>query len=172
MAKTCQKEGCNNPVYSHLFCRIHQWLRTDDDYKRQKEYAKENRKAKKKIPAESKKRRKEHIRYLDQVKLYKQEKKDKGEYCCYICHGEFEQSSIDLFPTIHHTKGRSGDYYLDKQFWMLAHNKCHLGVFHGWSVDELKQLPYWKEFLARLQNDYPDAYAKIMKQINKSGELF
>ena len=110
--------------------------------------------------------------YLDQVKLYKQEKKDKGEYYCYICGEEFVQSSIDLFPTIHHTKGRSGDYYLDKQFWMLAHNKCHLGVFHGWSVDELKQLPYWKEFLARLQNDYPDAYAKIMKQINKSGELF
>ena len=28
--KQCKKEGCNNPVFSHLYCRNHQYLRTDD----------------------------------------------------------------------------------------------------------------------------------------------
>jgi len=167
MAKTCIEPGCDRPQFGGGYCAYHQFkrrLRGGDLYKPAK--------AKKKIPAESKKRKKEHIRYLDQVKLFKQEKKDKGEYYCYICLGEFVQGSIGLSPTIHHTKGRTGDYYLDKAFWMLAHNECHLGVFHRWTVDELKQLPYWDDFLARLKIDYPDAYIKIMKQINKSGELF
>jgi hypothetical protein len=32
MAKTCKKEGCNNPVFSTGFCNSHQYLRTDDKW--------------------------------------------------------------------------------------------------------------------------------------------
>jgi hypothetical protein len=28
--KLCKKDGCSNPVFSHLYCRNHQYLRTDD----------------------------------------------------------------------------------------------------------------------------------------------
>lgn len=27
--KTCKHEGCNNPVFSHGYCRNHQWCRQD-----------------------------------------------------------------------------------------------------------------------------------------------
>ena len=28
--KTCKYENCNNPVFSHGYCRAHQWARQDD----------------------------------------------------------------------------------------------------------------------------------------------
>ena len=167
MAKTCSANGCNNPIYSHSYCRIHQWLRKDDDYQRQREWAKK----KKPISKESSKRKKEHLRYSEQRELFKAEKKAEGKYYCYICKGEFDQSTIDWAYNIHHTLGRTGDYYLDKQYWMLAHNKCHLEL-HDLPIEELKEKPYWDDFLTRLKVDYPDAYKKIQRQIEKSGELF
>lgn len=32
MAKTCKCEGCNNPVFSNLYCQRHQYMRTDEKY--------------------------------------------------------------------------------------------------------------------------------------------
>jgi len=29
--KTCKKEGCNYPVFSHLYCKSHQYLRIDNN---------------------------------------------------------------------------------------------------------------------------------------------
>lgn len=172
MAKICQKAGCNNPVYSHLFCRIHQWMRTDDDYKRQKEYAKENRKAKKKIPAESKRRKKEHIRYIDQVKMFKQEMKEKGEYFCFVTGQDFDNTLAGAVNT-HHLRGRVGDYYLDKQYWILVRNQVHLDVFHGHrDIMEISKEPWWDDFLTRLRSKDELAYRKIMKQLERANELF
>lgn len=34
MAKTCKKDGCFRPVFSHLFCLNHQYLRTDKKVKK------------------------------------------------------------------------------------------------------------------------------------------
>jgi hypothetical protein len=142
-------------------------MRKDDTYKKQKEWAK----AKKKIPIESKKRKKDHIRYLDQAKMFEKEMQEKGKFYCYMCGGDFNQNTIDYCINVHHTKGRVGDYYLDKDFWMLAHNKCHLEL-HNLPIDELRKKPHWDDFLARLKLDYPDAYKKILKQIEKDSELF
>lgn len=33
MAKTCIYLGCTYPVFSHAYCRSHQWCRKDDKYK-------------------------------------------------------------------------------------------------------------------------------------------
>lgn len=33
MAKICLKPGCNNPIFSHKYCKYHQYLRKDDKYK-------------------------------------------------------------------------------------------------------------------------------------------
>jgi len=30
--KKCKSEGCNNPAFSHLYCRYHQHLRTDEKW--------------------------------------------------------------------------------------------------------------------------------------------
>lgn len=172
MAKACQKIGCPNPVYSHSFCRIHQWMRKDDDYKRQKEYAKENRKAKKKIPAESEKRKTEHIYYKEQVAMFKQELRDKGEYFCFVTGEQFD-NTLAGFPTVHHLRGRTGDYYLDKEFWVLAKNQAHLDAFHNEkTIDYLTQQPWWDAFLARLRDKDELSYQKIMRRIEKADELF
>jgi len=34
MAKECSKDGCNNLVFSHGYCKTHGYSRTDDKYKR------------------------------------------------------------------------------------------------------------------------------------------
>ena len=34
--KQCAKEGCRNNVFSHKYCKAHQYLRTDDKYKKPK----------------------------------------------------------------------------------------------------------------------------------------
>lgn len=36
MAKVCLYNNCNKPVFSHLYCGIHQYLRTDEKYVNQK----------------------------------------------------------------------------------------------------------------------------------------
>jgi hypothetical protein len=147
-------------------------MRTDNDYKRQKEYAKENRKAKKKIPAESKKRKKERIRYIEQNRLFKQEKKDNGEYVCFITGEEFD-NSLENFPVVHHLRGRTGDYYLDKQYFVLVGNKIHTDVFHGGrDILKLMKEPWWDGFLTRLRAKDDMAYRKLMKQIERASEIF
>jgi hypothetical protein len=168
---TCQKIGCNNKIFSHSYCRLHQWLRTDEAYKKQKEYAKENRKAKKQIPKESPKRKKEHLSYTEQVKLFKQEHKDNGTYFCFISGEEFD-NTIDGFCTVHHLRGRTGDYYIDKEFWILAKNKHHLDVFHRCAIEELKEKEYWEDFLNRLRIKDYHSYCKLLKRIEKSEDLF
>ena len=164
---TCQKKDCNNNIFSHNFCRVHQWMRTDEVYKKQKEYSKLNRKPKKQISPESGKRKVEHIRYLEQAKLFKQEHKDAGTYKCFISGEDFDDT-IDGFCTIHHLWGRTGDYLNDKQYWILARNKYHLDVFHRMTISELKKYPFWESFLERLREKDFTAHKKLLNRIKKS----
>jgi len=168
---TCQKKGCNNKIWSSRFCRLHQWCRTDEKYKKAKEYAKENRRVKKRLPQESKKRKIEHKGYLEQVSMFKEENKIAKTYYCYLSGEEFDDS-IDGFCTVHHLRGRTGNYYLDKEFWILARNKYHLDVFHRMTIDELKKYEWWEAFLERLRAKDLHSYYKLLKRIEKSEELF
>jgi 5-methylcytosine-specific restriction endonuclease McrA len=40
--KECKAEGCNNKVFSHLYCKVHQYLREDDKWLTSKARAKGN----------------------------------------------------------------------------------------------------------------------------------
>lgn len=166
MAKTCIEPGCNNPPFNE-YCKYHQFrlhMKGGRLYKPAK--------AKKAPPKESKKRKKEHIHYLDQRKMFIQEMKDTGQYFCFISGLPFDDTR-DGFNTIHHLRGRTNDYLVDKEFWILARNDKHLDVFHNSkTIDELKKEPWWDGFLARLKSKDEQSYLKIMRRIEKSGELF
>ena len=167
MAKICTEEGCKNPQFGGGYCKYHQFkrkMRGGDLYK--------PRKAQKPIPKESKKRKKEHITYLEQRRMFIQENKDNGTYFCFITGEEFD-NTLAGFCTIHHLRGRTGDYYLDKAFWIIAKNQAHLDVFHNErGIDELQQEPWWDDFLGRLKLKDIQSYHKIQKRIEKSKNLF
>ena len=158
---------CDRPVFGGGFCKYHQFRRrmqNGDKFKRKAP-------VKKRIPQESKKRKVEHKRYLEQVSMFKEENKIDGTYYCYLSGEEFDDS-IDGFCTVHHLRGRTGNYYLDKEFWILARNKYHLDVFHRMTIDELKKYEWWKPFLERLRAKDLHSYYKLLKRIEKSEELF
>lgn len=163
----CRVDGCNNPCFGGGYCKYHNYkrhMRGGDLYKPAK--------AKKKIPAESKRRKKEHIRYIDQVKMFKQEMKEKGEYFCFVTGQDFDNTLAGAVNT-HHLRGRVGDYYLDKQYWILVRNQVHLDVFHGHrDIMEISKEPWWDDFLTRLRSKDELAYRKIMKQLERANELF
>lgn len=164
---TCQKLDCNNKIWSHNFCRLHQWMRTDEAYKKQKEYAKQNRKPKKQIAPESKKRKKEHIRYIDQIKLFWKECVENGTNICFFCNVK-----SDTIMTIHHLQGRTGDYYLDKNHWVWGHNLCHVEKYTFWSIESLMKEPWYNGFLERLKEKDYSAYCKEIRRQEKNEELF
>ena len=167
MPKTCIEPGCDRPQFGGQRCSYHQYkrrMRGGDLYKPAK--------AKKKIPAESKRRKKEHVSYIEQNRLFKQEKMDNGEYVCFITGEEFD-NSLDNFPVVHHLRGRTGDYYLDKQYFVLVGNKIHTDVFHGGrDILKLMKEPWWDGFLTRLRKKDDMSYRKLMKQIERASELF
>jgi hypothetical protein len=163
--KICKE--CDRPVFGGGYCRYHQYFRRKlggDLYKpkpRQKSI----------IPKESKRRKIEHIRYTEQVKLFKEECKEQGIYKCFISGEDFDDT-IDGFVTVHHLHGRTGDYYTDKQYWILARNKYHLDVFHKSTIEELQKFPFWEDFLVRLKIKDLHSYHKLLKRIEKSEDLF
>jgi hypothetical protein len=162
--KECSESSCHNPQFGGGYCKYHQWLRKrqgGDMFKRKP----------KPIAKESVKRKKEHIRYIDQLKMFKDECKEQETYFCFISGEDFDDT-IDGFCTVHHLRGRTGDYYLDKEFWILAKNKHHLDVFHRCTIDELKEKEYWVDFLTRLKIKDLHSYYKLLKRIEKSEELF
>jgi hypothetical protein len=163
--KICKE--CDRPVFGGGYCKYHQYFRRKlggDLYKpksRQKSV----------IPKESKRRKIEHIRYTEQVKLFKQEMRDKGEYHCFISGEDFDDT-IDGFVTVHHLRSRTGNYYLDKDYWILTRNKYHLDVFHRSTIEELQKFPFWEDFLVRLKSKDLHSYHKLLKRIEKSEEIF
>ena len=103
--KTCKE--CNNPVFGGGYCKYHQFKRKmkgGDLYKPKP-------RQKSPLPKESKKREKERIYYLDQVKMFWKECVENGNDFCFFC-GQKMTKREDT----HHLKGRIGDYYLDKEF--------------------------------------------------------
>ncbi len=163
--KICKVEGCENNCFGGGYCAYHQYIRRmrgGDLYKpRQKKNTKP-------IPQESKKRKKEHIRYLDQRKMFIAEWLAEGKKC-FMSDMDFKRGTIDGFATIHHTRGRTGDYYLDKKYWVLARNDKHL-EFTMRPVRTLLDTFWYKPiFLPRLKELDELAYNKELTRIKKAG---
>ena len=134
--KTCKANCCNAKVFSHDYCRLHQWMRTDEKYKIQKEHAKLNRR--------TPKREKEERRYADQAKEFFEESDKK----CVFCGKE-----VQRMEGLHHWKGRTNDYLLDKRWWSVVHNFCHVDMYHHSPKDKFKAFlgAEYENFLTRLK---------------------
>lgn len=160
--KACLEPGCKNPPFNE-YCKYHQYRL----YMKGGRLHKRKTPNKKPISSESKKRKVEHIRYDEQKSMFKQELKDKGEYYCFITKKPFEDN-ISGFATVHHLRGRTGDYYLDKEYWILARNQDHLDVFHGYKTyEELRKEVWWADFLSRLKMKDSKSYDKILRSLDK-----
>jgi hypothetical protein len=140
-------------------------MRTDEKYFKYKELKKAG-----KIPKESKKRKKEHLTYLKQIEMFKEESIANNTYVCFFC-GKKAYDGIDGYLCVHHLVGRVGDYYLDKETWVWAHNLCH-NKFHFSTTEDLIQEPWWDDFMSRLKDKNTEVYHKIQKRIEKSKNLF
>jgi hypothetical protein len=117
------------------------------------------------IPPESKKRKKEHKTYLEQIKLFWKEAVNDGTNYCFFCGEKMESRD-----NVHHMKGRTGNYYLDKEFWGNAHNECH-GDYHFKGVEWLMQQFWYKGFLDRLRLKSEELYQKEFKKQDKSQKI-
>jgi hypothetical protein len=103
--------------------------------------------------------------------MFVQECKDNGTFYCFITKEPFDDT-IDGHWTIHHLRGRTGDYYLDKEFWILTRQGNHGKVFHGrMTYDQLRVQPWWPDFLVRLKAKDEASYNKVMRMADKSKPL-
>lgn len=161
MAKLCNHCG-KWPVFAAGFCKYHQYkrkMRGGDKYESKP-------RPKSLIPKESKIRKKERIRYLDQIKMFWDESVANGTDFCFFC-------GIKMLKrdNIHHLQGRTGDYYLDKEWFVNAHNDCHVFKYHYMPMVQLMQQPWYSSFLARLKSKSEILYYKELKRQAKA-ELF
>ena len=162
--KICQHTNCTNPVYSHGFCRVHQWRRTDDKY-----LAYKDRKKQGKIPPkESPKRKKEHIYYTQICKEKEVELRaldPQGRIFDFFSGDEIREK-----VTWHHPYGRTGDNYTDKESMQPVINKNHL-MFHHLSIDKLEQQSWYEDFLVRLKAFDVALWEKQTGKREKSNKL-
>ena len=124
------------------------------------------RKPRKAIPKESAKRKIEHVRYLDKLKQRWQDAVDNKTNFCFFC-GEYS----DKLLTVHHLKGRIEDLYLNDEYWVWAHNSCHVEQFHSMSVAQLEKLPWYQGFLGRLKEKSLELYNKQIGKKEKTHKL-
>lgn len=103
MAKTCNKEDCNNPRFGGGFCSWHQYLRTDKKLKRLK-------------PRSAKMQEKD-----DKYYPKKDEFLEKHPKCQIRKPGVCTRDATQ----VHHSEYRTGDGYLDEDTWFATCFECH-----------------------------------------------
>jgi hypothetical protein len=91
-----------------------------------------------------------------------------GTNTCIFC-GE----KVKTFQGLHHWRGRTGDYLLDKRWWSIVHNEHHVDCFHMMRYEVLSTQPWFESFLTRLKLFDPtlELYNKVIKRGEKSHKL-
>jgi hypothetical protein len=118
---------------------------------------------KSKIPKESKVRKEEHKRYSEQIIDFWNESVENKSNFCFFC-GKY----MPKRDNIHHLRGRTGKYYLDKDYWVNAHNECHAYRFHLMSIERLMKEPWYEEFMNRLYEKDKLTWQKEKKKQEKA----
>lgn len=119
-----------------------------------------------KIKPESDKRKKEHKRYLQLLREFREECKKNGTYICFFCFIDDGDILVN-----HHLRKRTGDYYLDKKYFVWVHNDCHI-KYHFLPLEKLMKEPWYDEFMERLKEKDDLTYKKELKKQNKIEEYF
>ena len=167
--KQCKADGCSNSVYSHLYCKYHQYFRRKrggDLYQ-----AKPKQQKAGSIPKESKKRKVERKRYTEVCDDLTAEirEQNNGKVYCFFSGNEI----LATRPHYHHLKSRTGDYYTDKKWLVPALDEYHVDGYHSKSVEWLLQQDwYTKVFLVNIRAKSEDLYQKEMKRQEKANYLF
>lgn len=120
MSKKCKVSKCNYPVFSEGYCKYHQYMRTDEKAKKQRENYYNKKRNAKKIKPQSEKRKKMDVIYHYTKEEFIEQKKEENEYYCIFCGNGFSKT-----PDIHHLKGRDDDLLIKPKYWGLAHRGCH-----------------------------------------------
>jgi hypothetical protein len=149
--KTCEHEGCTNPQFGGGRCKYHQYER--------KKLGGDLHVRKKPKPRTEKRAKDE--RYYSVVAKEFFEDSDKK---CFFC-----GDKVDTFQGLHHFKGRTNDYLLDKRWWCVTHNSCHLD-YHNISVDKTSKEKWYEGFLIRLKNMDEGLYNKQIGKSEKSSK--
>ena len=156
---------CNKfPVFSHDYCRFHQWMRTDEDYKKYKKLKKDGVIPNKKISQESPKRKKEHKYYSQICKEMEAEirAENDGKIYCFFSGDEINE------PVVwHHLKGRTGGNYLDREWLVPAINERH-NEYHFKRVEWLMKQSWYPGFLIRLKAKSDLLYRFELHKQNKA----
>jgi hypothetical protein len=165
MPHTCKVEGCSNPPFNE-FCKYHQFML----YKRGGRLYKPKKPKQAKLPLESKTRKKEHLYYSQGCKQLEAELREQNNGVIYDF---FTGLEIKGKITFHHIAGRSGDFYLDKEFLVPAENDENDGhlFWHHATIEQLKEKPWYEGFLARLKSKSIDAYNKEIRRQDKAQPL-
>lgn len=158
----CKEPNCPNPPFNE-YCRYHQFRL----YMKGGRLYKPKPRPKSSIPKESKTRKKERLRYTEVCRLLTEEIKaeNNGKIYCF-----FSGLEITGKPTFHHLKGRTGDYYTDKEWLVPAINEYHL-AYHFTPIEKLMEESWYLNFLARLKSKDTQLYYKELKKQEKA-ELF
>lgn len=116
MPKICRSEGCQYPVFSHHYCKKHQYLRKDSKYKAPI------------IKSRSERRAKQENMYHKDISKYV----DMFMYC-FIC-GKYMGKDKD----VHHLAGRKEEMLNEKKWWVVVHRQCHSDV-HNLPLDKIQE---------------------------------
>ena len=170
MPKQCNKEGCNNPVFSHGYCKLHQHKRTDKKAiesreklkNKKKGYNTQKPKKRPRINPVSKKRQRQNNLYVIGRNEFIKEKKKAGEYFCMFCGKGFGNEE----PEVHHIIGRDDDLLLNRDYWVLAHHKCHVEDYHG--LTPACKIDWWKDYLERIKQISPKVYLVDKEKYERS----
>lgn len=161
--KTCARNGCNNPVFSNLYCRKDQWMRKDQKYINSKRFKTRSPAKSAKIPPESKKRSKEHKSYIQLTNELWEELVIKKQNYCLFCGQEMKKKE-----NFHHIKGRIEENYLSREFLYSAHQDCHVWDYHQADIKHLMSQVWYKGFLERLKSIDTQSYYKELKKADKA----
>lgn len=134
MAKQCNKEGCNYPVFGGGYCKMHQHYRTD--------------KKPSKIAPRSKKRAKQEKEYS---KLSPSNDK------CFFCNRGFSNQK----PDRHHLDGRKEDKLTDESLLVNVHSECHdLYHHHPRGYEGIMKMTWYQGFMERLADKSEEVHRK------------
>jgi len=156
--KQCVEPGCTNNQFGGGFCKYHQFRR------RMQDGDSHTRKApiKKRTP----KRAKDERYYAEQARGFFEDAVNSGANLCFFC-GE----RVNRFQGLHHLKGRTNDYLIDKEWWTVVHNDCHVNKYHMTSYEQRIEQPWWDSFLLRLKSVSEELWRKEIKKEEKSHKL-
>jgi hypothetical protein len=152
--KSCLEPGCKNPPFNE-YCRYHQY----------RLYMKGGRLHKRKAPVarRTKKRDKDERQYKNQARGFFDEAVKNGTNICVFC-----GKKVTIYEGLHHLKGRTNDYLLDRVWWRTVHNKCHVEDYHQASYGQISEQPWYNDFLLRIKEASEELWRKEIRKGEKA----